>query len=245
MIAMNHASNVVGTLLPVREVGALAKRHGALLLVDAAQTAGAYPIDVQALNIDLLGFTGHKALLGPMGTGGLVIGDRVDEQRMQPIKQGGTGSRSEHEEHPDFLPDLCESGTPNAVGLAGLTAGIGWILDQGVERIRDREMALTGRLMEGLSEIKGITLYGGRDPKQRTATVAFNIEGLSPSEVALKLDEDHAIMSRPGLHCSPASHKTLGTFPEGSVRFGLGAFTQAEELERTLSAVARIAREVP
>ncbi len=152
LIVLNHASNVCGSLLPVREAGAIARRHGCLLLVDAAQTAGAYPLDVEADQIDLLAFTGHKALGGPMGTGGLVIGERVDVERLESLKQGGTGSRSERQEQPDFLPDKYESGTANAVGLAGLGAGVRWVLEQGVPAIRRHEVELTRRLIEGLAQ---------------------------------------------------------------------------------------------
>jgi len=243
MIALNHASNVVGTLLPVAEVGHIARRHGLLLLVDAAQTGGAYPIDVQADGIDLLGFTGHKSLYGPMGTGGLVIGERVDVARMEPLKQGGTGSRSEHEEQPGFLPDLCESGTPNAVGLAGLEAGVRWVLERGVDAIRAHEVELAQRLVDGLRGISGVTVCGGLDATRQTATVSFNITGMEPSEVGLRLDEEYGIMCRVGLHCAPAAHKTIGTFPVGTVRFGLGAFNTLEEVDAAVAAVGRLAQE--
>jgi len=243
MIALNHASNVVGALLPVAEVARIARQHGLLLLVDAAQTAGAYPIDVQAGGIDLLGFTGHKSLYGPMGTGGLIIGERVDLARLEPLKRGGTGSRSELEEQPDFLPDMCESGTPNAVGLAGLAAGVRWVLERGVETIRAHEVALTQRLIDGLREIPGVTVYGGLDATHQTATVSFNIAGLEPSEVGLRLDEEYGIMCRVGLHCAPAAHRTIGTFPVGTVRFGLGAFSTVEEIDAALEAVRQFAQE--
>jgi cysteine desulfurase/selenocysteine lyase len=251
MIALNHASNVVGSLLPVAEVGRIARRHGLLLLVDAAQTGGAYPIDVQADNVDLLAFTGHKSLYGPMGTGGLIVGERVDVERMEPLKRGGTGSRSEHEEQPDFLPDLCESGTPNAVGLAGLEAGIRWVLERGVETIRAHEVELAQRLIHGLTNIPstgsgqrpGVTIYGGLDAELQTATVSFNITGMEPSEVGLRLDEEYGILCRVGLHCAPAAHKTLGTFPAGTVRFGLGAFNTLEEVDIAVAAVGRLAQE--
>jgi len=243
LIALNHASNVVGTLLPVAEVGRIAREHNVLLLVDAAQTAGAYPIHVQADGIDLLAFTGHKSLYGPMGTGGLVIGERVDVSRLEPLKRGGTGSRSEREEQPDFLPDMCESGTPNAVGLAGLGAGLRWVRERGVDAIRAHEMILTQRLIDGLLSIPGVTVYGGHDAARQTATVSFNIAGLDCSEVGLRLDEEHGILCRVGLHCAPAAHRTLGTFPVGTVRFGLGAFNTADEVDAALLAVARLARE--
>ena len=241
LIVLNHASNVVGTLLPVAEAGAIARRHGVLLLVDAAQTAGAYPIDMQAGGIDLLAFTGHKSLYGPMGTGGLIFGQHVDAARLEPIKRGGTGSRSEREEQPAFLPDLCESGTPNAVGLAGLAASTRWVMAQGVEQIRAHEVALVRQLLAGLAAIPGVTVYGTGDAERQTATVSFNIAGLEPSEVGLRLDDEYGIMCRVGLHCSPAAHRTLGTFPRGTVRFGLGAFNTAGEVAAAVAAVAEMA----
>ena len=240
MIALNHASNVVGTLLPVVEAGRIARQYGALLLVDAAQTGGAYPIDMQADWIDLLAFTGHKALYGPMGTGGLTIGERVDVSALDPLKRGGTGSRSEHEEQPGFLPDVYESGTPNAVGLAGLEAGIRWVLGQGVKAIRTHEVTLTRRLIDGLTAIPKAIVYGGLDNDRQTATVSFNIDGMAPSEVGLRLDEEYGILCRVGLHCAPAAHKTMGTFPDGTVRFGLGAFNTASEVDIALEAVNQL-----
>ncbi len=244
LVVLNHASNVVGTLLPVAEVGRMlrARGNGPLLLVDAAQTGGAVPIDMEGDGIDLLAFTGHKSLYGPMGTGGLIIGPRVDIERLQPIRRGGTGSRSEYEEQPDFLPDCYESGTPNTVGLAGLLAGVRWVLERGVEAIRAHEQALTRRLIEGLSAIPGVTVYGTRDPARQTAVVSFNIAGMEPSEVGLRLDEEFGIMCRVGLHCAPAAHRTIGTFPTGTVRFAPGAFTTTEEIDRAVEAVARLAR---
>jgi cysteine desulfurase/selenocysteine lyase len=237
LIALNHASNVVGTLLPVAEVGQIARRHGLLLLVDAAQTSGAFPIDVQASAIDLLAFTGHKSLYGPMGTGGLIVGERVDPAEMEPLRRGGTGSRSEEEEQPTFLPDVYESGTLNAVGLAGLAAGLRWVLSQDVAAIRAHEMMLTQQLIDGLLAIPGVVVYGGRDAARQTATVSFNVAGMAPSEVGLRLDEECGIMCRVGLHCAPSAHRTIGTFPVGTVRFGLGAFNTPHEIDAALGAV--------
>ncbi len=242
MVVLNHASNVCGSLLPVREAGQAARRHGCLLLVDVAQTAGAYPIDMEDEGIDLLAFTGHKALGGPMGTGGLVIGERVELERFVPLKRGGTGSRSEREEQPDFLPDMCESGTPNTVGLAGLLAGVRWVMDRGVDAIRKHEIELAQRLIDGLCDIPGVALYGGRDATCQTATIAFNVEGLAPSEVGLRLDDDDGIMCRVGLHCAPAAHRTLGTFPRGTVRFGLGTFNTLDQVDVAIGAVREIAK---
>jgi cysteine desulfurase/selenocysteine lyase len=158
-----------------------------------------------------------------------------------PLKRGGTGSRSEWEEQPSFLPDMCESGTANAVGLAGLAAGVRWVRQRGVEAIRQHEMELTQRLIDGLLEIPGVTVYGSHDATQQTATVAFNIAGLEPSEVGLRLGDEYDLMCRVGLHCSPASHRTLGTFPHGTVRFGLSAFNTPEEVDTALRAVHEIA----
>jgi cysteine desulfurase/selenocysteine lyase len=243
MIALNHASNVVGTLLPVAQVGRVARDHNVWLLVDAAQTAGAYPVDVQADRIDLLAFTGHKSLYGPMGTGGLVIGERVDVAELEPLKRGGTGSHSEHEAQPTFLPDLCESGTPNAVGLAGLRAGLQWLQERGIDSVRAHEAALTQQLIDGLRAIPGVTVYGPLDAGQQVAAVSFTIEGLETSQIGLILDEEHGIMCRVGLHCAPAAHKTIGAFPHGTVRLGLGATNTAEEVDEVLAAVRAVAQE--
>ena len=242
LLALTHASNVCGTLLPIKAAGEIARRHDLLLLVDAAQTAGAVPIDVQADGIDLLAFTGHKSLLGPTGTGGLYIGERVDLARFQPLKQGGTGSLSEREAHPGFLPDLAESGTPNVAGLAGLAAGVRWVLERGVDVIRSHEQVLSRRLIEGLKNIPGVQLHGGGDPSRQTGTVSFNVSGMTPSDVGLRLDEEFGILCRVGLHCAPAAHRTLGTYPGGSVRFALGCFTTAAEVDLALAAVEQIAR---
>jgi len=251
MIALNHASNVVGTLLPVAEVGRIARQHDLLLLVDAAQVGGAYPLDVQADAIDLLGFTGHKSLYGPTGTGGLIVGERVDVARMEPLKRGGTCSHSEHEEQPDFLPDMYESGTLNAVGLAGLEASVRWVLERGVDAIRAHEVELARRLMSGLRDIPstgsgrrpGVTVYGGMDANRQAATVSFHVAGMEPSEVGLRLDEEYGIMCRVGLHCAPVAHKTIGTFPVGTVRFGLGALNTLEEVDAAVAAVGQLAQE--
>jgi cysteine desulfurase/selenocysteine lyase len=241
LIALNHASNVMGTILPVTEVGRIARDHGVPLLVDAAQSAGCYPIDVQDMNIDLLAFSGHKSLFGPQGTGGLCMRQGI-EPRLEPLKYGGTGSYSEHENQPDFLPDKYESGTPNTVGLAGLGAGVRFVLQEGLANIRKKEEGLTRQLLDGLVAIPGITCYGNGHPAEQVAVVSFNISGMTPSEVALQLEEDYRIMCRPGLHCSPAAHKTLGTFPRGSVRLSPGHFNSGQEVEKTLEAVRQIAR---
>jgi len=243
MIILNHASNVIGTLLPIKEVGLIARNHNLLFLVDAAQTAGAYPIDMETEKIDLLAFTGHKSLYGPQGTGGLVIGERIEEKEMIPLKQGGTGSRSEFEEQPDFLPDRFESGTPNGVGIAGLLAGIQFVLEKGTEHIRQYESNLIGKLINGLEEIPQIKLYGSENKEERMATLSFNIAQLSPSNVSFYLEKESGILCRPGLHCAPSAHKTIGTFPEGTVRFSLSYFNTEEEVDRAIDALNSIAKE--
>jgi selenocysteine lyase/cysteine desulfurase len=220
----------------------MARGLGIFLLVDAAQSAGCLPIDMEADCIDLLAFTGHKNLYGPQGTGGLVIGARLDAAKLEPLMTGGTGSKSEYEYQPEFLPDKYESGTPNTVGIAGLGAGLSFIGREGIYRVRTHEVKLTARLINGLAGIEGISLYGGGDAETRTATVSFNIRGISPSEASLRLDEEHDIMCRPGLHCSPSSHKTIGTFPDGTIRFSPGYFNTPDEIDLAVDAVRNIAR---
>lgn len=240
LIIINHASNVTGTLLPVAEVGEIARRHNVLLLVDAAQTVGSYPIDVKAMNIDLLAFSGHKGLYGPQGTGGLYL-RRGIEQEIRPLKYGGTGSKSEYEYQPGFLPDKYESGTPNTPGLAGLGAGVRFVLSKGINNIRRKEERLTQLLIDGLKAVPGVTVYGSGDARKQVAVVSFNVSGLTNSEVAMQLEEYYQIMCRPGLHCSPGAHKTIDTFPYGTVRLSPGYFTSREDIVIAVEAVKKIA----
>ena len=239
-IIMTHASNVTGTIMPISDIGAIARDRGIVFCVDAAQTAGAVPVDIKEMNIDLLAFTGHKSLYGPQGTGGLYIGHGLEKQ-ITPLMMGGTGSRSEFENQPDFLPDKYESGTPNALGIAGLGAGVRFVLETGVESIRNKEIALSGQLMDGLKDIPGIRIYGCGNAQKQTPVVSFTMDGTRPSEAALVLDEDFGIMSRPGLHCAPSAHRTIGTFPQGTIRLSPGYFNTAEEIQYTLHAIAQIA----
>ena len=242
-VFLTHASNVTGTIMPIAEVGRIARDHGLVFCVDAAQTAGTMPLDIEETGIDLLAFTGHKALFGPQGTGGLYIRPGI-EDKLHPLMMGGTGSRSEFELQPDFLPDKYESGTPNTVGLAGLEAGVRFILETGIRAIREKEIQLTAEFLEGLRSIPGIALHGPVEASRRTAVVSFTLEGMHPSEVALALDEEFGILSRPGLHCAPAAHKTIGTFPIGTNRFSFGYFNTAEEITYTLEALAEMSRRV-
>jgi len=236
MIIITHASNVTGTIMPVAKIAEIAHNHGLVLCVDAAQTAGSIPINVRKDDIDILVFTGHKSLCVPQGTGGFYIRKGL-EDHVSPLEYGGTGSKSEFEEQPGFMPDRFESGTPNTIGIAGLGAGAAYIADMGVDAIRAKEIALTGLFMDGIHSIKGARIYGGKDPAQRTALVSFTLDDISPSDVAFSLDERFDIMSRPGLHCAPSAHRTIGTFPDGTVRFSFGIFTTEDEIMKAIKAI--------
>jgi len=238
LIIITHASNVVGTILPIREVGEIAREKGIAFFVDAAQSAGLLPIDVQRDNIDMLGCTGHKSLFGPQGTGFLYIKDGLD---IKPLIEGGTGSNSESDEMPDFFPDKFQAGTLNTPGIAGLGAGIEFIQKEGLKNIRAKELHLTTEIMNGLKNIKGVKLYGSLNPLDRVAVVSFNIEGKDPADVGNILNEKYDIMSRVGLHCAPNAHRTIGTFPEGTVRVSVGYFNTEGDIDKLIKAVKDIA----
>jgi len=239
LVVIIHASNVTGVIQPIEEYGMVTRKHNLVFMVDAAQTAGQYPIDVQTSNIDLLAFAGHKGLFGPTGTGGLYVGERVD---LDSLREGGTGVYSEQEEQPTGLPYRYESGTLNGVGICGLGAGLEYIFSEGLERICAHEQYLTGRLFEGLSNIPGLTLYSAKDRSKQAPVISFNIEGYEPAEVGIILDQAFDIKVRTGLHCSPAAHKTVGTYPLGTVRLSPGYFNTDEEVDFTLQALQKIAR---
>ncbi len=240
LIITTHASNVTGTIMPISDIAKTARENGIIYCVDAAQTAGNLPIDVIRDQIDIMVFTGHKSLYGPQGTGGFYIRQGL-ETMIEPLEQGGTGSRSEHEEHPDFMPDRFESGTPNTIGIAGLGAGVDYVLEKGVGHIRNKELAITGLFLDGLSSIKGVKVYGGLDPHRRTAVVSFTIDNIMPSEVSYILDKEYNILSRPGLQCAPSAHRTIGSFPKGTVRFSFGIFTTEDEIKKAIHAIENIA----
>ena len=242
LVVVTHASNVSGTLLPIAEIAQIAHQAGAMFAVDAAQTAGAVPINQPAMGIDFLAFTGHKSLQGPPGTGGLVLGDGVEIANLPSLVRGGTGSRSEFEQQPDMLPDKYESGTPNGAGIAGLGAGVRWLLARGVEAVRAHEQELTAALLAGLRNISGVTVYGPKCAQDMAAVVSCTVAGHAVSEVGLRLDEESGILSRVGLHCAPAAHKTLGTFPDGTVRLAPGIFTSLVDIQTTVAAIEAIAR---
>lgn len=242
LVVMTHASNVVGTLLPITEIASIAHQSGALLLVDAAQTAGAFPIDVRAVGINLLVFTGHKELQGPPGIGGLIIDDNVDISQIEPLICGGTGSRSDSEEQPDDLPDKFESGTANLAGIAGLGAGLKWITDKGVDEIRDHMKKLSQALIDGLSTLPKVRIYGTLDPERSVAIISFTVAGKHISDIGLRLDEEYGVLSRVGLHCAPAAHKTIGSFPEGTVRLAPGVFTTMSDIQEAIQAISKVVR---
>ncbi len=242
LVVVTHASNVVGTILPLAEIASMTHQAGALLLVDAAQTAGAIPIDVKAMGIDLLAFTGHKELQGPPGIGGLVIADHVDVSRVEPLIQGGTGSRSDSEEQPDDLPDKFESGTANLVGIAGLGAELKWVTDRGIDEIRNHLKKLSQTLIDGLSVLPKVKVYGTLDPERSITIFSFTVAGKQVSEVGLRLDEEYGVLSRVGLHCAPLAHKTIGSFPEGTVRLAPGIFTTIDDIQEAIQAISKVVR---
>jgi len=237
LIALLHASNVLGTLLPVAAIGRIAHDHGLLFLVDAAQTAGAHPIDVQAMHIDLLAFPGHKGLYGPHGTGGLVVRPGV---QLETWIEGGSGTESAPETMPEALPLRLEAGTQNAAGIAGLLAGARFVLAQGVERIREHELALTGQLIEALGDVPGLTVLGPAGLARRTAVVSVTVEGYIPDQLAAVLDQVFDIATRAGLHCAPQAHRTAGTLEAGALRFSPGYFNTPEEVAEAAAALQSI-----
>lgn len=240
LIALTHASNVTGTLLPIAEAGKIARQHGLVFLVDAAQTAGIFPIDVEELKIDLLAFPGHKGLYGPPGTGGLYIREGLS---LAPLKHGGTGSYSESEEQPEIMPDMYESGTVNTIGIAGLGAGVSFVLQEGLEQIRSREEQLLEKLREGLAAVPGIKIYGPAGGPQ-APTLAVNLGSTDSGEVAFLLDRIYQIAVRAGLHCAALAHRTLGTTRQGVVRFSLSYFNTEEEIETAIRAMEELAKDL-
>ncbi len=237
LVVVNHASNVTGAIMPFQEIGSLCQEYEVPLLVDSAQTAGVLPIDVEKAGISLLGFTGHKGLLGPTGTGGLYLAPEID---LKPLKQGGTGSKSYLETQPEDLPDRYESGTPNAMGLAGLKAGVEYILERGLDEIRARELQLTELLLEKLNRLEGCEVYGPDSARERVAVVSFNLASIPAAEAAYVLDEVYHIMVRAGLHCAPVIHRELGLENQGSLRVSPGLFTEKEELDQLEKALEEI-----
>jgi cysteine desulfurase/selenocysteine lyase len=238
LVVLTHASNVTGTILPVAEAARLAHEHGALVLVDAAQTAGVLPLDVVAMGLDLVALPGHKGLLGPTGTGGLYVGPGI---RLRPLRQGGTGTRSEEERQPEELPEALEAGTLNTVGIAGLGSALEYLAERGVAAIRAHEQALTGRLLDGLRAIPGVTVHGTGDAERQVATVSITLVGWEPVDLGAALDGSFGIAVRAGLQCAPLAHRTAGTWPRGTVRLSPGAFTTDDDIDQALRALRALA----
>ena len=241
-VAMMHASNVCGTLLPIRAVGEFCHAHGLKFIVDCAQTAGVFDIDMEAMHIDALAFTGHKGLLGPQGIGGFILKEEMIGL-IDPLLSGGTGSISHTEQIPAFMPDRFEPGTMNLPGILGLRAGLAWLRETGIDSIRAHELDLTGRFLAGLEKLEGagdIRVVGRRDLACRTGVVSIQTLKKELSQAAFELDADHGIMTRVGLHCAPSAHQTLGTYPTGTIRFSFGWFNTRDHVDTALGALEEI-----
>ena len=236
---INHASNVCGTIQPLESIGSICKAHNLQFIVDAAQTAGVIPIDVKAYHIDALCFTGHKGLLGPQGIGGIILTKEM-AQTLVPLIAGGTGSFSHLETMPTHMPDAFEAGTLNLPGIIGLNEGLSYIESQRMENIHNHELALTKAFLEGLHSITGVNIIGKQDIQDRTAVVSITIDDMDAASIAYELESKYHIMTRVGLHCAPRAHQTLGTYPEGTVRFSFGYANTHEDVESALSALHRI-----
>lgn len=243
LVVLSHASNIIGSIQPLEAIGKICKEKGIYFIIDSAQTAGVIPIDFYKLNCNALAFTGHKSLLGPQGTGGFLIDDKLNQQCTSFI-EGGTGSLSSSIVQPDFLPDKFESGTLNSPGVAGLLAGINFINSQGLDSIREHEEYLCKAFIEGLLNIASINVYGCRGISKRTATISINSTKFDNSELGFILDSEYGISTRTGLHCAPLAHKTIGTYPNGTLRFGIGPFNDIKDINYTLSSLNTILRKV-
>jgi len=239
LVVVNHASNVIGTVQPIREIGKICREHGVPFAIDASQSAGKVPIDMETDFLDVLAFTGHKSLLGPTGIGGLYVREGVE---IRHTRAGGTGVRSAVRTHLDEYPYRLEYGTMNSVGVAGLNAGVKWILGRGLQALHEHEMSLAKKLSDGLRAIQGVTTYCQNSLAEHISVLAFNIDGIEAADVGTMLDVDYDIACRTGLHCAPLVHVQLGTDKiHGAVRFGIGPFNTEEHIREAVRAVAEIA----
>ncbi len=241
LIVCTHASNALGTIQPIREIGGVAREKEIMFMVDAAQTIGVCDVDVEARHIDMLAFTGHKGPFGPPGIGGLYVGENV---KLQAWREGGTGFEPESLSQPETLPFKLESGTPNSVGIVGLRTGIEFCIKEGTDTIRTHERDLALRLIKGLEADDRFKIYGGRDENEKVGIVSLNIKGLNPGEVAAILDNRFNVAVRPGMHCAPHIHREIGTFPEGTIRVSPGYFNTVNDIEETISGLKAIADSV-
>lgn len=239
LVAVNHASNVIGTVQPLKEIGQICRKHGVLFAVDVSQSAGKIPVDMEDMFIDVLAFTGHKSLLGPTGIGGLYVREGVN---IRHTRAGGTGVRSAVRTHLDEYPYRLEYGTLNSVGVAGLHAGVKWLLEKGIDRLHAHEMKLTAMLRDGLKDVEGVTLYMQNDLTDHISIFLFNVDGLEALNTGTMLDVDYNIACRTGLHCAPRVHEQLGTSKiHGAVRFGIGPFNTEEHIAKAIEGVKEIA----
>ena len=243
MTVLTHASNVSGTILPVGQIGEICAEEDILFVVDTAQTAGVLDIDFQKIGADALAFTGHKGLLAPQGIGGFLLSQKVAGE-METLVSGGTGSLSEYEEVPPYLPDKFEAGTPNLPGIYGLHRALQYLSEVGLDFIREKELKLAGYLLEELGEIEGVTIAGPKGTEGRMAVVSADFVGYDNAQVAYWLDKRFGIRTRCGLHCAPSAHKTLGTFPQGTVRFSPGHFNSEADIEKAVTAVRKVLKEL-
>ena len=239
-IVLTHGSNLTGNVNDIEAVGRIAKAHGLLFIVDASQTAGVLPIDVEKMNIDVLCFTGHKSLLGPQGTGGMCVREGLE---IEPLKRGGSGVDTYNRHHPSEMPTALEAGTLNGHGIAGLSAAIDFIEKTGIDEIREKEQNLMKRFVEGVRDIPGVKLYGDFDAEVRCPVVALNIGNADSSEISDILSMDYDIATRPGAHCAPEMHESLGTVDQGAVRFSMSYFNTGEEIDAAIRAVREISEE--
>ena len=239
-IIMTHASNVCGTVLDLEKVGQVCKKHNLFFIIDSAQTAGFQDIDFQKFNADAIGFTGHKGLLGPQGIGGFIVNDRINNE-MTTFIEGGTGSLSDTEIQPDYMPDKFEAGTLNIPGIYGLNASLKYLLKNGVKNIREKEIYLLSRFIDGILNIENIKLIGKTATLDRTGILSIDFINNDNGIVSHELSKEYDIMTRSGMHCAPSAHKTLGTFPKGTVRFSVSHFTTMEEIDYTIDCINKIA----
>lgn len=235
MVVVTHASNVTGALLPVTEIARAVAPVP--VVVDGAQTAGSIPVDFGELGVAAFACSGHKGLLGPPGIGVLLLGDGFE---IDPLVRGGTGSRSESEEMPEHLPDRLEAGTPNGPGIAGLGAACRWLAEHGVDAVAEHETTLVQRLADGLRELPGVELHGWGDDRPHIGILSFTVAGADNGELAASLDREHRICLRPGLHCAPAAHRRLGSFPNGTLRVGVGPFNSEADVDALVGAVREL-----
>ena len=239
LVVMAHGSNVCGTVQDAEAIGRICADRGVLFALDAAQTAGHLPIDFSALHLSALAVPGHKGLLGPGGTGALLLRDEL-AQRLTPLTAGGTGSASDSELLPPYLPDRLESGTPNLPGIYGLRAALAFVEQQGVERLRRHELALCERFLDGIAPLSGVRLCGTREPGRRVGVISVDLPGRDNAEAAFRLEQEFGILTRCGLHCAPAAHRSLGTFPQGTIRFSLGFANTEQDVDAAVAALRAI-----